>query len=60
MTLKMWSVLIIVPTRLTKVMHNRVETRSGHPGHVLSRSSGSHPVYKVSISDPDSVLVYVC
>ena len=40
----------------------RVETGSGHPGypgqlgHVLSRSSGSDPVYKISGSDLDSAL----
>ena len=38
----------------------RVETGSGYPGHlgqpghVLSRSNGSDPVYKISRSDPDS------
>ena len=43
----------------------RVETGSGHPGHpgqpghVLSGSSGSDPVYKISGSDPDSLLDHV-
>ena len=35
----------------------RVETGScypGHPGHILSGSSGSDPLYKISGSDPDS------
>ena len=31
----------------------KVETRSGH---VLFGSSGSEPVYKISMSDPDSAL----
>ena len=44
----------------------RVETRSGHlgypgqPGHILSRSSGCDPVYKISGSDLDSALNHVC
>ena len=33
-------------------MYIRIETGSGHPGHVLSRSSGSDPLYKISGSDP--------
>ena len=33
----------------------KVETRLGH---VLIRSSGSEPVYKISMSDPDSALEY--
>ena len=37
----------------------KVETRSGQPGHVLFRSSGSEPVYKISMSDPDSALDHV-
>ena len=43
----------------------RVETGSGHPGyldqpsHVLSGSSGSYSVYKISGSDLDSTLDYV-
>ena len=43
-------------------LYIRVETGSGYPGHlgqpchVLSGSSGSDPVYKISGSDPDSVL----
>ena len=40
----------------------RVETGSGHPGHpghILSGSSGSDPVYKLSGSDPDSTLNHV-
>ena len=32
----------------------RVETGSGHPGHVFAGSSGSDPLYKISGSDPDS------
>ena len=36
-----------------------VETRSDHPGHDLSRSSESNPVYKISVSDPDSALNHV-
>ena len=38
---------------------NRVEIGLGYPGqlgHVLSGSSGSDPVYKISGSDPDSAL----
>ena len=41
---------------------NRVETGSGHPGHpghILSGSSGSDPVYKLSGSDLDSTLNHV-
>ena len=37
----------------------RVETRSGHPGqpdHVLSRSSGSDLVYRISGSELDFAL----
>ena len=43
----------------------RVITGSGHPdyrshlGHALSGSSGSHPSYKISGCDPDSVLGHV-
>ena len=43
----------------------RVETGSGHPGnpghpgHILSGSSGSDPLYKISGSDPDSALDHV-
>ena len=43
-------------------MNYRVETGSGHlgypgqPGHVLSGSSGSYPIYKISRSDLDSAL----
>ena len=40
----------------------RVETRSGHlgqPGHILSGSSGSDPLYKISGSDPNSALYHV-
>ena len=42
-----------------------VETGSGHPGHpgqpghVLSGSTGSDPLYKISGSDPDSALDHV-
>ena len=41
---------------------NRVVTRSGHPGypgqpgHILSGSSMSDPVYKISRYDPDYAL----
>ena len=41
------------------IVYTRVETGSGHldqPGLVLSGSSESGPVYKLSGSDPDSVL----
>ena len=34
-------------------VHARVETGSGHPGHIFSGSSGSDPLYKISGSDPD-------
>ena len=40
----------------------RVETGSGHlghPGHILSGSSVSDPLYKLSGSDPDSSLYHV-
>ena len=42
-------------------LRDRVETESSHldqPGHVLSGSSGSDPVYKISGSDVDSALDY--
>ena len=32
----------------------RIETGSGQLGHILSRSSGSDSVYKISKSDSDS------
>ena len=34
----------------------RFETGLGHPGHILSGSSGSDPLYKLSRSVPDSTL----
>ena len=37
----------------------RVETGLGHPGHILSGSSGSDRVYKISGSDLDSALDHV-
>ena len=37
----------------------RVETGSGYPGHILSWSSKSGPVYKISMSDLDSALDHV-
>ena len=37
-----------------------VETSFGHAGHVLFKSSGPHPVYKISRFDPDSALNLVC
>ena len=37
----------------------RVETGSGHPGHILFGSCGSDPVYKISWSDLDSALDHV-
>ena len=48
-------------------MYNRVEleTGLGHPGnsdhlgHVLSESSGSNQLYKISGSGPDSTLDHV-
>ena len=39
-----------------------VETRSGYPGQlsqVLSGSSGSDPVYKISGFEPDSTLDHI-
>ena len=36
-----------------------VETRLGHPGHILSGLSGSDQLYKISRSDPDSALDHV-
>ena len=38
------------------VVCTRVETGSGHPGHVLSGSSRSDPVYKISRFDHDSAV----
>ena len=37
----------------------RVETGSGHPGHIFAGSSGSDLLYKISESDPDSALDHV-
>ena len=37
-------------------MYIRVETGSGHPGYVFSKSSRSDLVSKISESDPDSTL----
>ena len=42
---------------------NRVESglgHLGHPGHILSGSSGPDPLYKISGSDLDSTLYHVC
>ena len=49
----------VLVTKLFNSSYSRVETGSGHPGqlgHVLSGSSGSDPIYKISGSDPDSAL----
>lgn len=43
-------------TKVIKYHHYigiRVETKSGHLGHILSRSSGSYLLYRISGSDPD-------
>ena len=60
---------ISIKLQYVLIIHNyvsvRVETGSGHQGylgklcHVLSRSSPSDPVYKISGSDPDSALNHV-
>ena len=45
---------------LTGQVEIRVETGSGHPGqlgHILSGSSGSDLLYKISGSDPDIMCV---
>ena len=52
-----------VTNLLTNMVYVRVETGSGHPGqpgHILSRSSGSDPFYKISGSDLDYILYHVC
>ena len=44
------------------MLYTRVEIGSGHPGqlgHILSGSSGSDPLYKISGSEPDSTLYHV-
>ena len=38
---------------------NMVETRLGHPGHILSWLSMFNLLYKISGSDPDSALHHV-
>ena len=46
-------------------MLTRIETKLGYldhldqPSHILSRSSGSDPVYNISGSDTDSALDYL-
>ena len=48
---------------LNNYMRTKVEIRLGHLGyldHILSGSSGSNPLYKISGSDPDSALHHVC
>ena len=51
-----------IPREEDYIVSTRVETRLGHlgypgqPDQVLSGSSGSDPVYKISGSDPDSIL----
>ena len=58
--------LYFVKHKMTCMHQYRVETGSGYPGyagqlgHVLSGSSGSDQVYKISGSDPDSTLDHVC
>ena len=48
------------------IVYIRVKTGSGHlgylgqPADVLTRSSKSDPVYKISGSDPDSALNHMC
>ena len=53
---------------ITPLVCIRVEAGLGHPGHpghpghsghILSESSGSDPLYKLSGSDPDSTLYHV-
>ena len=51
----------VYPTLVSNVpgWGSGLKPRSDHPcqlGHILSGSSGSDPVYKISRSDPDSVL----
>ena len=44
-------------------MRTRAETGSGHlgrPDHILPRSSGSDPLYKIFGPDPDSGLDHMC
>ena len=41
-------------------LHTRVETGSGHPGHILPGSSGSNLLYKISRSDLDSSMDPLC
>ena len=57
--LAMRAVVCIMNCISSKSMETRVETRSGHPGHILSRSSGPDPLYKISGSDPDSTMYHM-
>ena len=53
----------VIPATIQLCSYTRVETGSGHPGqpgHILSGSSGSDPLYKISGSDPDSTLYHMC
>ena len=45
---------------MTIETNNRVETRLGHPGHILLRSSRSDLLYKISGSDLNSALGHAC
>ena len=62
-----WALLIAMSEGYENYRHQvgiyiRVETGSGHPGHpghILSGSSGSDPLYKLSGSDPDPTLNHV-
>ena len=53
------SLNVVLPVMITVA---RVETGLGHsgqPGHVLSGSTGSDLLYKISGTDPDSALDHV-
>ena len=52
-------VCLYVCVSLYVCMCSRVETGLDFPGHILSGSSGSDLVYKLSGSDPDAALDHV-
>ena len=57
------NVIFIVPSVTYSFVQARVETELSdpdYPSQVLSRSSGFHLLYKLSRSDPDSALDYMC
>ena len=46
----------LLPPKLLQITVCWLKPGGGHPSHIMSRSSGSDPVYKMSRSDLDSAL----